>query len=312
MFGIFQNLDIRCVQIVSYTHEEVVVVFRGTISKMQLIMQGWQSLKPGNDFFGIGKVNQYFDGALKSLWPNIKATLQTFKGFNVTFTGHSLGGALASLAAVRSVVEGVKRSDQVRLYTFGQPRVGNAAFASKHKELVPNSFRIVFREDFVAHIPPCSLNGEDDDKPCDPTLSTHFHHGAEIWYSKQMPRLESHKNSDLFTNCAGQPRGEDFACSETIHFDLSHLVGDHYDHKHYFGRSLGNFGELGCDPNLDDEDAELVGRVKEEQKRKCQSRCGAPFFSSAKSLGCQNGLYGATEECGPMLLGTRYICAICD
>uniref|UniRef100_A0A183CC27 Lipase_3 domain-containing protein n=1 Tax=Globodera pallida TaxID=36090 RepID=A0A183CC27_GLOPA len=207
-------------------------------------------------------------------------------GFNVTFTGHSLGGALASLAAARSVVEGFKRSDQLRLYTFGQPRVGNSAFASKHKELVPNSFRIVFREDFVAHIPPCSLNDEDDDKPCDPTISTHFHHGTEIWYSKQMPRLESHQNSDSRRPLRSQAL--------------------------LWCRSLGNFGELGCDPNLDDEDAELVGRVKEEQKRKCQSRCGAPFFSSAKSLGCQNGLFGAKEDCGPLSLGTRYICAICE
>jgi predicted lipase len=48
-----------------------------------------------------------------------------YQGFTVTFTGHSLGGALASLAALRTVLERLRDSSQIKLYTFGQPRVGN-------------------------------------------------------------------------------------------------------------------------------------------------------------------------------------------
>ncbi|KAL3089817.1 hypothetical protein niasHT_028290 [Heterodera trifolii] len=96
--------------VVSEARREMVVVFRGTKTKEQLFLEGWQSTRPGKDFYG---------------------------DFQVTFTGHSLGGALASLAAMRTVLEGMRRSDQIKLYTFGQPRVGNVEFAFKHDELIP-------------------------------------------------------------------------------------------------------------------------------------------------------------------------------
>jgi predicted lipase len=55
----------------------------------------------------------------------------------VTFTGHSLGGALASLSALRTALEKLRPSNMIKLYTFGQPRVGNVDLAMKHNELVP-------------------------------------------------------------------------------------------------------------------------------------------------------------------------------
>jgi hypothetical protein len=65
-------------------------------------------------------------------------------------TGHSLGGALATLAAAHlgaSVVQG--------LSTYGCPRVGDAAFASL---LLRQSYdRFVHREDWVTTVPPESL-----------------------------------------------------------------------------------------------------------------------------------------------------------
>ena len=39
-------------------------------------------------------------------------------------TGHSLGGALASLASTLIIYEGETSKDDLMLYTFGQPRVG--------------------------------------------------------------------------------------------------------------------------------------------------------------------------------------------
>ena len=43
-------------------------------------------------------------------------------------TGHSLGGAVASLVAERLVEKGVPKA-QVPVITFGAPAVGNKAFA---------------------------------------------------------------------------------------------------------------------------------------------------------------------------------------
>ncbi len=54
----------------------------------------------------------------------------------IIFTGHSLGGALATLAAAATSVQNPARSSRTTMqsaiagvYTFGSPKVGNAAFA---------------------------------------------------------------------------------------------------------------------------------------------------------------------------------------
>ncbi|XP_048129216.1 lipase-like isoform X2 [Rhodamnia argentea] len=62
---------------------------------------------------------------------------------NVMVTGHSMGGAMASFCGLDLVV-----------LTFGQPRIGNAAFASYYSDLVPHSIRITNGHDIVPHLPP--------------------------------------------------------------------------------------------------------------------------------------------------------------
>lgn len=63
------------------------------------------------------------------------------------FTGHSLGGALATLAA--------KRYNRVRgLYTFGSPRVGDLEFRNHYSA---THFRFVNDDDIVPRVPPQAL-----------------------------------------------------------------------------------------------------------------------------------------------------------
>ena len=52
-------------------------------------------------------------------------------------TGHSLGGALATLFAL----DMASTLSQLRVYSFGSPRVGDEAFARSFDRRVPNSFR---------------------------------------------------------------------------------------------------------------------------------------------------------------------------
>jgi hypothetical protein len=42
--------------IYSSVRKEIIVVFRGTKTKEQLILEGWQGLQPGIEFYGMGKV----------------------------------------------------------------------------------------------------------------------------------------------------------------------------------------------------------------------------------------------------------------
>jgi hypothetical protein len=69
----------------------------------------------------------------------------------VYLTGHSLGGALATLCAYECVQ--VFGFANVSLYNFGTPRVGDRVFAAAYDERVPLSFRVVYDRDMISSIP---------------------------------------------------------------------------------------------------------------------------------------------------------------
>jgi hypothetical protein len=70
-----------------------------------------------------------------------------FAGRPVWFTGHSLGAALATLAAHRCATT-------AGIYTFGSPRVADQGFASNfNNRFAGKSFRIVNGTDVVTTIP---------------------------------------------------------------------------------------------------------------------------------------------------------------
>jgi len=71
---------------------------------------------------------------------------------DIIVTGHSMGGAIASFCALDLAIR--FGSNNVHLMTFGQPRVGNAAFASYFAKYVPNTIRITHERDIVPHLPP--------------------------------------------------------------------------------------------------------------------------------------------------------------
>ncbi len=67
-------------------------------------------------------------------------------------TGHSLGGALATMAAASLSDNGVTVAG---VYTFGQPRVGDRTFARQlDKHINGKVFRFVNNNDIVPHVPP--------------------------------------------------------------------------------------------------------------------------------------------------------------
>ena len=95
-----------------------------------------------------GYVHQGFKKGLDEIWDNLAQDLNQLKTENSSrtfwFTGHSLGAALATLAA--------DRYGSVRgLYTFGSPLVGDGAFAN---DFSVNTYRFVNNNDLVTKIPP--------------------------------------------------------------------------------------------------------------------------------------------------------------
>ena len=64
--------------------------------------------------------------------------------WSVYVTGHSLGGALATICAA-DLGSGICAADDVVMYNFGSPRVGNLAFVKHFNGVVPEAFRVGFR-----------------------------------------------------------------------------------------------------------------------------------------------------------------------
>ena len=56
------------------------------------------------------------------------------------FTGHSLGGALAVHAAMDVLITDIRPDSEFKIYTFGQPRVGNKKFEGYLKSRVRDAY----------------------------------------------------------------------------------------------------------------------------------------------------------------------------
>ena len=70
-----------------------------------------------------------------------------------------------------------QNAQNVQVMTFGQPRVGNAAFSSYYGKLVPNTIRVTNDHDIVPHLPPYY--------PYFPQ-KTYHHFPIEVWLSSLM------------------------------------------------------------------------------------------------------------------------------
>ena len=105
-----------------------------------------------------GTAHRGFRLALAKVWPAMRehfmiAMRESGPDTVVLVTGHSLGAALATLAAAELAEDGLKVSG---LYTYGSPRVGDRRFARSVECWLGEDriFRVVNNNDVVARIPP--------------------------------------------------------------------------------------------------------------------------------------------------------------
>ena len=102
-----------------------------------------------------GKVHRGFATAVRLVWSDIlralRADIITNGARPICIAGHSLGGALATLASYRIYKSGEFTFDG--LYTYGCPRVGNPEFADSFSYIKKRIFRFENNNDIVAKIP---------------------------------------------------------------------------------------------------------------------------------------------------------------
>jgi len=174
---------------------ECVLSFRGTDSP-----SGWaQDLRsltltrlPGCSFEGVAcRVGAGFLENYRSLARDVKANLAAIgceKSEPLAVTGHSLGGAMATLALFDLQTSGYSLS---KAYTFGQPRVGDKAFA--------RAFNLALKS-----VPVHRITKADDPFVYMPEADPFFHVGTEVYYRGG--------SSSGYRVCDGS--GEDPTCSD--------------------------------------------------------------------------------------------------
>lgn len=149
---------------------------------------------------------------------------------SVCFTGHSLGGGLATIAALDSV-KWLKNTVPITCVTFAAPCVGNIFFSNRFNRKIQESFRVVNAGDIVPAVPPNFFGfrhvGYEFDIP-EKGLDSSNHYADEVMYV----RCHSYKN-EFNSMASWVVQGREVGLDQ-------HLLIDEKNNKGYIDRLTGN------------------------------------------------------------------------
>ena len=151
-FKFFSGIGTECM--VAMGNNAVIVTFRGTeLKSLSGLYELWTDINTVPvSFEQGGKVHKGFLNALYEIWNGdnglykyLQNILEENKNIPVWITGHSLGGALASLCF--SLLE-----NATGLVMFGAPKVGDSEYVKLTKNRA--IFRVENRKDPIVNLPP--------------------------------------------------------------------------------------------------------------------------------------------------------------
>jgi len=200
---IFENNEIYGIYgYVGYTNTTIWASFRGSASLSNWLTD-FEFFQEGYPDVPDASVHQGFYNAYQSVAIEVRKAVKSIKEihpeFPVITTGHSLGAALSVLCAVDLYRENVTG---VQLWNFGEPRVGNSAFAQYFNKVIPISRRIVNQGDLIVHYPAEFVG--------------YRHVAQEVWFKS---------NVQNYTMCS-KTNGEDKRCSDSI-APWDYSINDH-------------------------------------------------------------------------------------
>ncbi|KAG5481967.1 hypothetical protein LSCM1_05683 [Leishmania martiniquensis] len=207
-----------------HANKQIVVAFRGANDIEKFLREFSDTIVSYELRYICGRrcsVNLDFSHAFASLRDKTRSALLQLIRANPTYevlvTGHSLGGALAVLAAADLQVQlnnlgGSPRYKPVSLYTFGAPRVGNSAFSRWVDALLAKGakYRITHGRDPVVRIPSLWFG--------------YMHTTSEVFYRT--------RSNDSVVMCMDSPGLEDSECS------IDMVSGWTEDHMNYLGDTV--------------------------------------------------------------------------
>jgi hypothetical protein len=193
------------------TTKSIYVVIRGSSSTMNWLDDFEVKLVPYNSFPECNcKVHYGFYNSALSVTDKMLTTVKTlqtqYPGYSVVVTGHSYGASCGQLLAMELVKKGIN----VKLYDYGQPRVGDATYSSFVNTKIAEYYRATHNKDIVPHVPPIVGFG-------------YFHSCREIFEDST-----GELTVCSATNC------EDPKCADQ--FSLVQTNGD--DHSYYLGHRV--------------------------------------------------------------------------
>ncbi|KAI3995727.1 hypothetical protein MKX01_007206 [Papaver californicum] len=156
------------------SRRRLIIAFRGTEqvrwkdlrTDLMLAPAGLNPERIGGDFKQEIQVHSGFLRAYDSVRNKLMSIIKLSIGFeddsvegkpkwHIYVTGHSLGGALATLLALELSSSQMAKQGAIyiTMYNFGSPRVGNRRFVDIYNEKVKDSWRIVNHRDIIPTIP---------------------------------------------------------------------------------------------------------------------------------------------------------------
>lgn len=231
----FQVLELivdvqRCLQAfvgVAPNLNAIVIAFRGTQgTSIQNWIEDlyWKQLDieyPGMEDAMVhhGFYSAYHNTTLRpGVLSAVKNAKELYGDIPIMVTGHSMGGAMAAFCGLDLIVNYGSRN--VSVMTFGQPRIGNAAFASYYSKWVPNTIRVTHEHDIVPHLPPYYHYFSQ---------KTYHHFPTEVWLHNLGFGLLVYTVETVCDNS-----GEDPSCSRSV---TGNSIKDHLT---YYGVRLGD------------------------------------------------------------------------
>ncbi|KAL9619142.1 MAG: hypothetical protein Q9160_006231 [Pyrenula sp. 1 TL-2023] len=163
----FQNslvTDVTGYVAVDHTNSHVVVGFRGSSSLRNYIADLDFPLVPADICAGCLVHDGFWNSWLEARDGVMKAIMSiddSYPDYSLVVTGHSLGAAIATIAAAQLRNEG----HPAALYTYGSPRVGQLTFAEYVTNQPGGNYRVTHTQDPVPRLPPIAIAGYSHTSP---------------------------------------------------------------------------------------------------------------------------------------------------